>query len=205
MAFGKKNGQSKPSNDDEALFDEPSARKVFDFDLVESPDDGVFADDYGSPPSFYPPSGSEEVIAYDIAPAGLRLIAFVLDVFLILALAAGTVVAAFKAIGVEIGFAEARTAVSGGFLRAYLVFIIFSAGYFILLHAVGGRTIGKMFMGIRVIACDGGLPRLRGSFARFAGYFVSAAFLLLGFLWALFDSKGQAWHDKIAGTYVVKD
>jgi uncharacterized RDD family membrane protein YckC len=27
----------------------------------------------------------------------------------------------------------------------------------------------------------------------------------LGFLWALWDNKQQGWHDKLAGTLVVKD
>ncbi|MBI5649101.1 MAG: RDD family protein [Chloroflexi bacterium] len=26
----------------------------------------------------------------------------------------------------------------------------------------------------------------------------------LGFIWILFDTDKQGWHDKIAGTYVVK-
>ncbi len=28
--------------------------------------------------------------------------------------------------------------------------------------------------------------------------------LSLGFIWIAFDSKRQGWHDKIAGTYVVR-
>jgi uncharacterized RDD family membrane protein YckC len=32
----------------------------------------------------------------------------------------------------------------------------------------------------------------------------SLAVVGLGFLWILRDAERQAWHDKIAGTYVVK-
>jgi uncharacterized RDD family membrane protein YckC len=28
--------------------------------------------------------------------------------------------------------------------------------------------------------------------------------ILLGYVWILIDKKNQGWHDKIAGTYVVK-
>ncbi len=39
---------------------------------------------------------------------------------------------------------------------------------------------------------------------RLIGYFVSSIVIWLGFLWILFDANKQGWHDKIAGTYVVK-
>jgi len=35
------------------------------------------------------------------------------------------------------------------------------------------------------------------------GKFISAAVLLIGYIWMLFDKNSQTWHDKIAGTYVV--
>ena len=40
---------------------------------------------------------------------------------------------------------------------------------------------------------------------RTLGYAVSVFFVtFLGFLWALWDKKNQAWHDKIAGTVVIR-
>ena len=36
------------------------------------------------------------------------------------------------------------------------------------------------------------------------GYIISAVPLSLGFVWIVFDKKGQGWHDKLGGTYVVK-
>lgn len=33
---------------------------------------------------------------------------------------------------------------------------------------------------------------------------LSALPLFLGFAWAAFDRHGQAWHDKVAHTYVVR-
>jgi uncharacterized RDD family membrane protein YckC len=41
--------------------------------------------------------------------------------------------------------------------------------------------------------------------ARYVGYIISTIPLCLGFLWVGFDSKKQGWHDKIAGTVVVRN
>jgi uncharacterized RDD family membrane protein YckC len=42
------------------------------------------------------------------------------------------------------------------------------------------------------------------SLVRYVGYFVSAIPFCLGLIWVGFDSKKQGWHDKIAGTVVVR-
>ena len=69
----------------------------------------------------------------------------------------------------------------------------------------GGRTLGKMAMGTKVVNEDGVAPSLLTAFVReVIGKFVSAIVLGLGYIWILFDPKFQGWHDKIAGTYVIK-
>lgn len=67
-----------------------------------------------------------------------------------------------------------------------------------------GATPGKIALGIRIVdARTGGSPSLGRLALRFLGYFVSAAPLYLGFLWAIVDRRKQGWHDKIARTIVV--
>ena len=39
---------------------------------------------------------------------------------------------------------------------------------------------------------------------RAIGYHVSSIFCGLGYIWAIFDKNNQTWHDKLAGTYVVR-
>jgi uncharacterized RDD family membrane protein YckC len=90
-------------------------------------------------------------------------------------------------------------------MTVYLVLLFLSSTYFVFLQGFGGRTIGKMVLGIRVIREDGESIGLREAFIRWVGYIVSTIFLFLGFIWALFDQKGQTWHDKFAGTYVVRE
>ena len=77
--------------------------------------------------------------------------------------------------------------------------------YFTLLTGEGGQTLGKMLLGIRVRRVDGSPVGYGGALLRTLGYLVSIFFgSFLGFLWALWDKNNQTWHDKIAGTIVVK-
>jgi uncharacterized RDD family membrane protein YckC len=67
-----------------------------------------------------------------------------------------------------------------------------------------GQTIGKKAMGIRVIDFGGGGSIGYGrAFIRWIGRFVSAIVFLLGYLWMLWDSERQTWHDKFANSVVV--
>jgi uncharacterized RDD family membrane protein YckC len=42
------------------------------------------------------------------------------------------------------------------------------------------------------------------SFLRYVGYWVVWITLFIGFIWVAFDGRKQGWHDKIAGTLVVR-
>lgn len=77
--------------------------------------------------------------------------------------------------------------------------------YFVLLTYLNQATIGKKILGLKVVT----LQRTKPSFLtviirEVVGKFVSTIVLLLGFVWILFDKDKQGWHDKIAGTIVVK-
>ncbi len=39
---------------------------------------------------------------------------------------------------------------------------------------------------------------------RYLGYYVSIFALGVGFLWVAFDPRKQGWHDKMAGTVVIR-
>jgi uncharacterized RDD family membrane protein YckC len=66
-------------------------------------------------------------------------------------------------------------------------------------------TPGKMALGIRIVdAGTGGKPRNGQLVLRYFGYYVSMLPLFIGILWVAFDSRKQGWHDKIAGTVVVR-
>ena len=66
-------------------------------------------------------------------------------------------------------------------------------------------TPGKMAVSARIVdAKTGGKPTTRQLIVRYLGYFVSTIPLGLGLLWVAFDPRKQGWHDKLAGTVVVR-
>ncbi len=75
--------------------------------------------------------------------------------------------------------------------------------YFTYFHGTTGQTPGKMIFGLRVVQSTGEEMTLGIGFLRWTGYFVSAIFYL-GFFWIAVDPKKQGWHDKIAGTLVIR-
>lgn len=83
--------------------------------------------------------------------------------------------------------------------------------YFFLLIAyhVGfwawkGTTLGGIVLNLRVIRTDGGDPRPADAVIRVLSGILSIVALGIGYLWMLQDPEHQTWHDKIAGTLVVK-
>ncbi|MFF5444431.1 RDD family protein [Streptomyces sp. NPDC012888] len=85
-------------------------------------------------------------------------------------------------------------------LGAVFVFGLF---YEVLPTARWGRTPGKKLFGVRVVAVATGRPP--GSGAALRRWLVYALLGLPGSLWCLVDRKRrQAWHDKAAGTFVIR-
>ena len=68
-----------------------------------------------------------------------------------------------------------------------------------------GATPGKMAIRAHIVdARTGGRPSVRRLALRYLGYFVSTLPLFLGYVWVAFDPRKQGWHDKMAGTIVVR-
>jgi uncharacterized RDD family membrane protein YckC len=111
-----------------------------------------------------------------------RLAAFALDAILI--------AIAVQVLGFDREFARV------GFLLAL--------AYHVSFWTLKGTTLGGIICQLRLVRVDGrpvGFPEalVRG----LTGIF-SLAVLGIGFLWILKDPDRQAWHDRVAGTYVVK-
>ena len=67
-------------------------------------------------------------------------------------------------------------------------------------------TPGKMVIGARIVDAKTGQPASTGQLiGRYFGYYVSMIPLCLGLIWVAFDARKQGWHDKLAGTVVVRD
>jgi len=87
----------------------------------------------------------------------------------------------------------------------FVVQIVFPAVAIIIFWLARGATPGKMVIGARVVdaatlgkLCNG------QALLRYAGYYLSTIPLLLGLIWVGFDARKQGWHDKIAGTLVIR-
>ena len=89
-------------------------------------------------------------------------------------------------------------------LMILLAFLI-GLGYFIIGWARGGATLGKNVLGLRVVRADGSNLGYGKAILRYIGYIISGLALSIGFLWINFDKLRQGWHDKFAGSYVVRE
>jgi uncharacterized RDD family membrane protein YckC len=87
---------------------------------------------------------------------------------------------------------------------SFALFCLCCLAYFTCMIAWKGTTIGGIILRQQVVRADGqpltfivALVRaLAGMFAAFVAF--------LGFFWIAWDPEKQGWHDKIAGTVVVR-
>ncbi len=68
----------------------------------------------------------------------------------------------------------------------------------------GGRTLGRLLTGIRLVDASGHPPAPGRAIARACLSILSFGLFLSGFWLALFDRKGQTLHDKLTATFVVR-
>jgi uncharacterized RDD family membrane protein YckC len=78
------------------------------------------------------------------------------------------------------------------------------AGYGALMWKLKGTTVGGIIFNLRVVRTDARDIEWETAIVRALSCFLSLLPAGLGFFWMLFDSNRQTWHDKIAGTIVVR-
>ena len=76
--------------------------------------------------------------------------------------------------------------------------------YAAVMWKMKGATIGGIVFGLQVVRLDDKPVEWETAIVRTLGCFLSAIALGLGFIWIALDPEKQAWHDKIAGTVVVR-
>jgi uncharacterized RDD family membrane protein YckC len=134
-----------------------------------------------------------------LASIGLRCGAFLLDYILLLLVPA-------VALSLALLFKRALPSVSYfvltvGYLAA-LALVLFNWVY---LCVRDGQSLGQRLIGIRVVREDGvPLTYKTAALRHLVGYPLSILAGGLGVVWMLFDARQQGWHDKLAGTLVVK-
>ena len=92
----------------------------------------------------------------------------------------------------------------------FLLYVILCAGlvkFFVhpLLISRIGAGFGKLACGLQIVRLDGSsLTYKNALFREFIAKIASNALLGLGYYWIFKTPQKQAWHDSLAGTYVIK-
>ncbi len=91
-----------------------------------------------------------------------------------------------------------------GSVGSWLGFLVLGV-YWVLTWSLMGASLGQKALGLRVVnAVNGERIDIGKALLRYLGFVVSMIALFIGLIWAGFDPRKQGWHDKIAGTYVVR-
>jgi len=89
-------------------------------------------------------------------------------------------------------------------LHDHDVFLVLLAAYGAVMWKLKGSTIGGIICGLQVVRVDGRPIDWPTAIVRALSCFLSLAVVGLGFIWIAIDHDRQGWHDKIAGTAVVR-
>ena len=84
------------------------------------------------------------------------------------------------------------------------ILLLTAAVYGALMWKLKGTTIGGILFNLHVVRLDGRELDWPTVIVRALSCFLSLIVLGLGFIWIAIDPERQAWHDKIAGTVVVR-
>jgi uncharacterized RDD family membrane protein YckC len=82
--------------------------------------------------------------------------------------------------------------------------IVVLAIYGAVMWKLRGTTVGGIVFDLHVVRVDGRPVDWETAIVRALGCFLSLFVVFLGFIWIALDDNHQAWHDKIAGTVVVR-
>lgn len=85
--------------------------------------------------------------------------------------------------------------------RAFFTLLL---GYHIVFWALKATTVGGIICNLRIVRTDGLPLTIADAMIRGFSSIFSIAALGIGCFWILFDAESQAWHDRFAGTWVVK-
>jgi uncharacterized RDD family membrane protein YckC len=128
-----------------------------------------------------PPTAAEGLAAYPRATFLDRAAAFALDCILV---------------GIAIEVLDINRYDGAFFLWLFV--------YHVAFWAWRGTTMGGIIIGLRVVRAQGTDVRVIDAVVRGLSSIFSFAALGIGCLWMIQDPERQMWHDKIAGTLVVK-
>ncbi|HVW32129.1 MAG TPA: RDD family protein [Acidimicrobiia bacterium] len=169
------------------------------------PGGGYYGAPGAYPPPPYPGGYGGGPVAYGLASFGQRVGGFLIDAAIIW----GVFIVGFIIVGATTpssSFDDPNPGPSG--VGILLMLISWAVAFAYPVYFEGrpeGQTLGKKAVGIRVVRRSNGGPLGYGlAIGRFFARFADSFTFGLGLLWAAWDPEKQTFHDKIAGTLVVK-
>lgn len=104
--------------------------------------------------------------------------------------------------GFQINMSYSSAAVS---YTANAIAVLIGLIYFVAFWAWRGQTVGMIPFDMQVVGvADGKKIDWVRAFLRYVGLIIAIIPFFLGLIWVAFDPRRQGWHDKIAGTVVVR-
>jgi uncharacterized RDD family membrane protein YckC len=147
------------------------------------------------PASIVPRASTLEMIA----TPGRRIVAALIDAVLLMGLNAAVLYFTLRLCGLT------AAEIPGLPMTPLLAFfLLLDGGYFVAFTAVGGQSIGKMALGIKVVSDEDGPVAFGRATLRTLAYLLSALPLGAGFLPGVLGADRLALHDRLTHTRVVR-
>jgi uncharacterized RDD family membrane protein YckC len=134
-----------------------------------------------------------------------RALALGIDLLLVLGLLAG--MAGLTAVVLDLDGPTMLQTLAGGFGHLVVfvaLFVLLLLIYLSVFARTGGQTLGKMLLGIRVVRLDGHSLSSLQAVRRALGMLLAGLPGMSGLLWVAFDLNRRGWHDRVAGTMVIR-
>ena len=147
-------------------------------------------------------SSAEPFIGFGLASPGERVLSGLIDMTFVSLIQLTLFYLTTHLVAQRLGALPTSALVAMGLVGAVL-----GAGYFLFFWSLSGQTLGKLLTGGRVVDGRGGGGGALGASRaalRLVGAVLSAVPLGAGFLGLWTDTERRGWHDRLAGTKVVR-
>ena len=134
----------------------------------------------------------------------MRVLASIVDSILMAIVTTPLLIVIGLAVGSRAGFSGRGITPVGGLLEMLINWVL-PAVIVVTFWIMRGATPGKMLISAKIVDAETGAEPSTGQYiGRYFGYFLSSIVFGLGLMWVGWDPRKQGWHDKLAGTVVVR-
>jgi uncharacterized RDD family membrane protein YckC len=145
-------------------------------------------------------AASEPFIGFGLASPGERVLSGFIDLAFVSLIQLTLFYLTTHLVAQRLGALPASAVVAMGLVGAVL-----AAGYFLFFWSLSGQTLGKLLTGGRVVNAGGeGALGISRAAIRLVGACLSLLPLGAGFMGLWTDTERRGWHDRMAGTKVVR-